>query len=163
VPGKLVELDDVAEEEALFGDGGRVGHGRLHHCNEPLDARPYGLQPFVSSEVEKRWCGGSFLDFARNERVGNERDRGPARHRRRDCPRGRARPGGEPVAVPTETVYGLAADATNPAAVARIYAAKGRPDFNPLIVHIRNLAHAETIGDFSERPVPWPKRIGRVR
>jgi L-threonylcarbamoyladenylate synthase len=65
--------------------------------------------------------------------------------------------------VPTETVYGLAADATNPAAVARIYAAKGRPDFNPLIVHIRNLAHAETIGDFSERPVPWPKRIGRVR
>jgi L-threonylcarbamoyladenylate synthase len=57
---------------------------------------------------------------------------------------------GEPVAVPTETVYGLAADATNPAAVARIYSAKGRPDFNPLIVHIRDLAHAETIGDFSE-------------
>ena len=42
---------------------------------------------------------------------------------------------GEPVAVPTETVYGLAADATNAEAVARIYEAKGRPRFNPLIVH----------------------------
>src|SRR3546814_580712 len=42
---------------------------------------------------------------------------------------------GQPVAVPTETVYGLAADARNAEAVARIYAAKGRPDFNPLIVH----------------------------
>ncbi|HEX8448339.1 MAG TPA: Sua5/YciO/YrdC/YwlC family protein, partial [Allosphingosinicella sp.] len=39
---------------------------------------------------------------------------------------------GEPVAVPTETVYGLAADATDEHAVARIYAAKGRPSFNPL-------------------------------
>lgn len=43
---------------------------------------------------------------------------------------------GEVVAVPTETVYGLAADATNEAAVAKIYAAKGRPSFNPLIVHV---------------------------
>lgn len=43
---------------------------------------------------------------------------------------------GEVVAVPTETVYGLAADAANPAAVAKVYAAKGRPAFNPLIVHV---------------------------
>lgn len=50
---------------------------------------------------------------------------------------------GEPVAVPTETVYGLAADATDSAAVARIYAAKGRPSFNPLIVHVPDLAAAE--------------------
>ena len=47
---------------------------------------------------------------------------------------------GEPVAVPTETVYGLAADATNGEAVARIYEAKGRPAFNPLIVHVPDLA-----------------------
>jgi len=40
---------------------------------------------------------------------------------------------GEPVAIATETVYGLAADATDAAAVARIYEAKGRPSFNPLI------------------------------
>ena len=40
------------------------------------------------------------------------------------------------VALPTETVYGLAADATNPAAVAAIYATKGRPRFNPLIAHV---------------------------
>lgn len=43
---------------------------------------------------------------------------------------------GECVAVPTETVYGLAADARNATAVAGIYAAKGRPSFNPLIVHV---------------------------
>jgi L-threonylcarbamoyladenylate synthase len=49
---------------------------------------------------------------------------------------------GQPVAVPTETVYGLAADATNGEAVARIYAAKGRPSFNPLIVHVKDLAQA---------------------
>jgi len=56
---------------------------------------------------------------------------------------------GEPVAVATETVYGLAADATNAEAVARIYEAKGRPSFNPLIVHVSNLAAAEAIGSFN--------------
>ena len=57
---------------------------------------------------------------------------------------------GEPVVVPTETVYGLAADATNAEAVARIYEAKGRPIFNPLIVHVPDFAAAERIGEFSE-------------
>src|SRR6476660_1889405 len=57
---------------------------------------------------------------------------------------------GEPVAVPTETVYGLAADATNAEAVARIYEAKGRPGFNPLIVHVRDLGQAEEIATFSD-------------
>ena len=52
------------------------------------------------------------------------------------------------VAVPTETVYGLAADATNAAAVAGIYAAKGRPSFNPLIVHVDTQAAAERIAVF---------------
>lgn len=56
---------------------------------------------------------------------------------------------GEPVAVPTETVYGLAADATSGEAVARIYAAKGRPSFNPLIVHVASLDQAEALADFS--------------
>lgn len=54
------------------------------------------------------------------------------------------------VAMPTETVYGLAADATSEEAVARIYEAKGRPGFNPLIVHVRDLAQAEEHGLFSE-------------
>ena len=58
--------------------------------------------------------------------------------------------GGFPVAVPTETVYGLAADATNAAAVARIYEAKGRPNFNPLIVHVTSMNEAGTIGLFGE-------------
>jgi L-threonylcarbamoyladenylate synthase len=57
---------------------------------------------------------------------------------------------GQPVAIPTETVYGLAADATNAEAVARIYEAKGRPSFNPLIVHVFDLSQAELIGEFSE-------------
>ena len=56
--------------------------------------------------------------------------------------------GQEPVAVPTETVYGLAADATNAEAVARIYEAKGRPSFNPLIVHVPDALAAERIGEF---------------
>lgn len=58
---------------------------------------------------------------------------------------------GEPVAVPTETVYGLAADATNAEAVARIYEAKGRPAFNPLIVHVPDLAAAQRIGEFGNK------------
>ena len=53
------------------------------------------------------------------------------------------------VAVPTETVYGLAADATNGAAVASIYTAKGRPSFNPLICHVADLAMAESLAEFS--------------
>lgn len=57
---------------------------------------------------------------------------------------------GETVAVPTETVYGLAADATNAEAVARIYEAKGRPSFNPLIVHVSSLEMAEHIARFGE-------------
>jgi len=51
------------------------------------------------------------------------------------------------VAVPTETVYGLAARAEDGAAVAGIYAAKGRPSFNPLIVHVADMAQAETLAD----------------
>ena len=58
---------------------------------------------------------------------------------------------GAPVAVPTETVYGLAARADSPAAVAAIYAAKGRPSFNPLIVHVADLAQAEMLAEFDER------------
>jgi len=50
---------------------------------------------------------------------------------------------GVPVAIPTETVYGLSADATNPQAIARIYEMKGRPRFNPLICHMADLAMAE--------------------
>ena len=57
--------------------------------------------------------------------------------------------GGQIVAIPTETVYGIAADASRVAAVARIYAAKGRPDFNPLIVHVLNKAEAEKLAIFN--------------
>jgi L-threonylcarbamoyladenylate synthase len=53
------------------------------------------------------------------------------------------------VAFPTETVYGLGADATNGEAVARLYAAKGRPSFNPLIAHVPDLAAALALAEFS--------------
>jgi L-threonylcarbamoyladenylate synthase len=55
------------------------------------------------------------------------------------------------VAFPTETVYGLGGDATNDRAVACIFAAKGRPRFNPLIVHVPGLAEAEALGAFDAR------------
>jgi tRNA threonylcarbamoyl adenosine modification protein (Sua5/YciO/YrdC/YwlC family) len=67
-----------------------------------------------------------------------------------------------PVAFPTETVYGLGADATNSAAVAGIFAAKGRPSDNPLIVHVSSIEHLERLtGDLPKvyRPVAekfWP-------
>lgn len=54
---------------------------------------------------------------------------------------------GDLVALPTETVYGLAGDARNAQAVATIYAAKGRPALNPLIVHVADLAAAEQLAD----------------
>ncbi|GAC1338416.1 MAG: hypothetical protein NVSMB26_25950 [Beijerinckiaceae bacterium] len=53
------------------------------------------------------------------------------------------------VAFPTETVYGLGADATNAPAIARLYAAKGRPTFNPLIAHVADRAAAMREGVFS--------------
>ena len=58
---------------------------------------------------------------------------------------------GELVAFPTETVYGLGGDARSGAAVAGIYAAKGRPKFNPLIVHLPSLTAAEKIAVFDDR------------
>jgi L-threonylcarbamoyladenylate synthase len=55
---------------------------------------------------------------------------------------------GRLVAFPTETVYGLGADASNPAAIARLYQAKGRPTFNPLIAHVRDIEAAMRMARF---------------
>jgi L-threonylcarbamoyladenylate synthase len=65
------------------------------------------------------------------------------------------------VILPTETVYGLAADAANADAVARLYAAKGRPAFNPLIAHVADLAAARRIARLDDRALTlarafWP-------
>ena len=56
--------------------------------------------------------------------------------------------GGDIVAFPTETVYGLGADACSDSAVARVFETKRRPSFNPLIVHVRSLEEAAGLGDF---------------
>jgi L-threonylcarbamoyladenylate synthase len=65
------------------------------------------------------------------------------------------------VAFPTETVYGLGADATNPGAIARLYQAKGRPAFNPLIAHVGDLGSAQRIARFDAQAIAlaqafWP-------
>ena len=68
---------------------------------------------------------------------------------------------GELVGIPTETVYGLAADASSPEAVARVFAAKGRPTFNPLISHVASPAMARQEGELDDRALRlidafWP-------
>lgn len=65
---------------------------------------------------------------------------------------------GDLVGLPTETVYGLGADATNAEAVAKIFAAKGRPHFNPLISHVASLEAAEALGVFS----PLARRLAEA-
>jgi L-threonylcarbamoyladenylate synthase len=65
---------------------------------------------------------------------------------------------GRLVAFPTETVYGLGADATNARAVGDIYAAKGRPSINPLIVHVRGLDEARGLAHFP----PLAERLARA-
>ena len=65
------------------------------------------------------------------------------------------------VILPTETVYGLAADAGRPAAVARLFEAKGRPRFNPLIAHVQDLAAARRLAALDETALAlaeafWP-------
>ena len=78
---------------------------------------------------------------------------------------------GEVVALPTETVYGLAADASRPEAVAKIFEAKERPKFDPLIVHLPDFSWIEKLANVSTQnrslirrlteafwPGLWPKR-----
>ncbi|MBY5404707.1 L-threonylcarbamoyladenylate synthase [Rhizobium leguminosarum] len=72
----------------------------------------------------------------------NERDIGIAAAMLRD---------GEVVAFPTETVYGLGADSSNPTGIERIYQAKGRPRHNPLIIHVSDLDMASRMADFDEK------------
>lgn len=74
---------------------------------------------------------------------------------------------GQTVAIPTETVYGLAADARNGKAVAAIYAAKGRPSFNPLIVHVAGLEQAREIAELPPQALElaqafWPGALTLV-
>jgi L-threonylcarbamoyladenylate synthase len=74
---------------------------------------------------------------------------------------------GELVAFPTETVYGLGADATDDRAVAEIFAAKGRPQFNPLIVHVADHATARDLASFDVRAIAlaeqfWPGPLSLV-
>tara|TARA_R110000782_G_scaffold48551_1_gene106164 strand:- start:3655 stop:4608 length:954 start_codon:yes stop_codon:yes gene_type:complete len=74
---------------------------------------------------------------------------------------------GLPVAIPTETVYGLAANARDSEAVVAVYAAKGRPSFNPLIVHVTDLEMAREIAHFDDLALKladafWPGPLSLV-
>jgi L-threonylcarbamoyladenylate synthase len=71
----------------------------------------------------------------------------------------RALRAGKLVAFPTETVYGLGGDATNDRAVAAIFAAKGRPSFNPLIVHVSNVSAATQFAELSAKALAVAKRF----
>src|SRR5580658_7893121 len=66
---------------------------------------------------------------------------------------------GELVAIPTETVYGLGADATNGVAVAKIFTAKERPRFNPLIVHVPDLDAARALVEWDSCPDMLARRF----
>lgn len=66
---------------------------------------------------------------------------------------------GQLIGLPTETVYGLAADASNESAVAEVYRVKGRPDDHPLIVHVADLGHARYWADFSEQAHPHALKL----
>ena len=66
---------------------------------------------------------------------------------------------GRLVAFPTETVYGLGGDAGSEAAVAAIFAAKNRPQFNPLIVHVADAAAADRLAHFDARAEALARRF----
>lgn len=66
---------------------------------------------------------------------------------------------GELAAFPTETVYGLGGDACSDTAVAAIFAAKGRPQFNPLIMHVESLGRAQSYGVFEDRALQLAKHF----
>lgn len=68
------------------------------------------------------------------------------------------------VAFPTETVYGLGGNALDPKASMKIYAAKGRPSDNPLIVHIADIRDwIRSLRRFLKKPEYWLRNTGRVR
>lgn len=74
---------------------------------------------------------------------------------------------GQLVAFPTETVYGLGADARDDTAVAKVFEAKARPSFNPLIVHVSSLDHAKQIADFNDEAIMlaeafWPGPLSLI-
>ena len=69
---------------------------------------------------------------------------------------------GDMVAFPTETVYGLGANALDARAVAKVFAAKERPRFNPLIVHVPNLAEADEYALVNAGPEARRARSGRA-
>src|SRR5260370_33638354 len=76
------------------------------------------------------------------------------------APAARCLAGGGLVAFPTEAGYGLGADATNPAAVARIYQAKERPPFNPLIAHVGDIGAARQIARFDATAMALAAAVG---
>ena len=124
-----------ADRRVRPGRGGRHHRaGRLHHGRRLAARRAVAEEEGRSGKAALAGCRWRSL----------RQRRGPSRLPPRRCA------GGELVAFPTETVYGLGADATNGRAVAAIFTAKGRPRFNPLIVHVPDVAAAERLGRLGE-------------
>src|SRR5262245_2596302 len=124
----------MLDKEKAFGDRSVVGHGFLTAA-ETLELRQSG---------RTAW----------NRQLSTTANSVTSPRRLRPDPAGIEaavevlRAGGL-VAFPTETVYGLGADAADARAVARLYAAKGRPSFNPLIAHVADIAAAERAAKFT--------------
>ena len=124
-----------------------------------------GSRSTAAKDRARREAGGEEADATSGDDA-SSRPRGLARaNAGRPSPRRRAcLAAGGLVAFPTETVYGLGADATNGTAVARLYAAKGRPAFNPLIAHVADIAAARALAAFdADGRSSSPRRSGRGR
>ena len=125
----------VLEGEGNVGDRRPVGHGSPSSAFPDASLRRrLGLRPLSGRTNGASRSSAQAIHGNRHVGLTTTRAQGRSRSRSRR-PRAASRAGGL-VAFPTETVYGLGADATNGAAVARLYAAKGRPRFNPLIAHV---------------------------
>ncbi len=141
--GTTMEWDTAAGQAVLEAAGGRV---------ETTDGAPfrYGKPGFRNTH---------FIAYGRKRATGGRRS--SSRRRPISGKPPTALREGRLVAFPTETVYGLGGDATSDRAVAAIYAAKGRPSFNPLIVHVGSFTAAgRLVGDDARRPRSWRASSG---
>ncbi|NLG35090.1 MAG: threonylcarbamoyl-AMP synthase [Lentisphaerae bacterium] len=136
-----VELARRAGAKGLYL---RTGHGEKHRDELPLDVT--AILPGIREAAE--WILASWAAEERSENLAAETVRAADILRR-----------GGVVAFPTETVYGLGADARNDEAVARIFEIKGRPRFDPLIVHVSEPGMAEAVA--AEIPPPARELIRR--
>ncbi len=148
--GKLLDPGIDADGEQLVGGGrGKGGHGK-ESCGAGVKERRCAAHLAGRAPVYSAWpmSGKNVTEVVLADAAGIAKAV-------------QILESGGLVAVPTETVYGLAARADSAEAVAKIYAAKGRPDFNPLIVHVRDAEQAAEYAEWLDEAdlaagIHWP-------